>query len=173
MRPSRRHAEISSVVASREILAPASSLAKMTNAMSSACEKSPRFCHPSTVITELCVTVCGDCKILTPGAYTEMGALVTLPDESTTQWAAVTTMRLVHNAPLHTLEPLTKRTTAVFPSAELPPTTACAGDAAIGAALEARANTSARRSGVRCAVRRANLTLRTCAFRLFGTWNTL
>jgi hypothetical protein len=36
-------------------------------------------------------------------------------------------MRLVHNAPLHELLPLMMRTTAVLPSADVPPTTACAG----------------------------------------------
>jgi hypothetical protein len=53
--------------------------------------------------------------------------VVTLPPVVTTQCAAVTTMRLVHNAPLHELLPLMMRTTAVLPSADVPPTTACAG----------------------------------------------
>jgi len=65
--------------------------------------------------------------VLTPGANTEIAPVVTLPDEFTTQWPAVTTMRLVHNAPLHELLPLRMRTTAVLPSAEVPPTTAVAG----------------------------------------------
>lgn len=137
--------------------------------MSSACEKSPRFCQPSTVMMALCVTVCDDCRTFTPGAYTEIGALVTLPDEFTTQCAAVTTMRLVHRAPLQTLDPFTKRTTAVLPTAELPPTTAFAGDVAIGAALTTRASASTARSAALfpdCA-RRNN------APGLLGTLNTL
>ena len=138
------------------MLTPASSFVKIRNAISSACEKSPRFCQPSTVMIALCVTVCDDCRTLTPGAYTEIGALVTVPDEFTTQWAAVTTMRLVHRAPLQTLDPFTKRTTAVLPTAELPPTTAFAGDAAIGAAPKTRARTSTARrvvSLLECALR--------------------
>ena len=37
-------------------------------------------------------------------------------------------MRLVHNAPLQELLPLRMRTTAVFPSADVPPTIAVAGE---------------------------------------------
>ncbi len=169
MRPSRLHAAISSVVASRVMLTPASSFVKMRNAMSSACEKSPRFCQPSTVIIALCVTVCDDCTTFTPGAYTEIGALVTVPDEFTTQCAAVTTMRLVHRAPLQTLDPFTKRTTAVLPTAELPPTTAFACDAAIGDAPKTRASTSTARS----AALFLNRTRRRNAPGLLGTLNTL
>ena len=95
--------------------------------MSSACENSPRFCQPSTVMMELCETVCDDCWVFTPGRYTEIGRVVTVPPVVTTQCAAVTTMRLVHNAPLHELLPLMRRTTAVLPSADVPPTTAFAG----------------------------------------------
>ena len=137
--------------------------------MSSACEKSPRFCQPSTVMMALCVTVCDDCRTFTPGAYTEIGALVTLPNEFTTQCAAVTTMRLVHRAPLQTLDPFTKRTTAVLPTAELPPTTACAGDVAIGTALKTRVTTSTTRS----ATPLLDCALRKNAPGLLGTLNTL
>jgi hypothetical protein len=137
--------------------------------MSSACEKSPRFCQPSTVMIALCVTVCDDCRTFTPGAYTEIGALVTLPVEFTTQCAAVTTMRLVHRATLQTLDPFTKRTTAVLPTAELPPTTARAGDVAIGTALKTRVSTSTTRS----AALFLNRTRRRNAPGLLGTLNTL
>jgi hypothetical protein len=56
-----------------------------------------------------------------------MGLVVTVPDELTTQWPAVTTMRLVQRAPLHELLPFRIRTTALLPRAELPPTTAFVG----------------------------------------------
>jgi len=83
--------------------------------------------------------------VLTPGANTEIAPVVTLPDEFTTQWPAVTTMRLVHNAPLHELLPLRMRTTAVLPSADVPPTTAAAGvDATMVALIAARATVAPR-----------------------------
>lgn len=44
-------------------------------------------------------------------------------------------MRLVHSAPLHVLVPLRIRTTAVFPVADVPPTTACAADEPKGMAV--------------------------------------
>jgi hypothetical protein len=56
-----------------------------------------------------------------------MGLVVTVPDELTTQWPAVTTMRLVQRAPLHELLPFRTRTTALLPRAEVPPTTAFVG----------------------------------------------
>jgi len=61
----------------------------------------------------------------------EIGRVVTVPELLTTQWAAVTTMRLVHSAPLQPLVSLRMRTTAVLPSAEVPPTTAYVGWALI------------------------------------------
>ena len=67
----------------------------------------------------------------------EIGLVVTVPAEVTTQCAAVMTTRFVHNAPLHVLLPLRMRTTAVFPVAAVPPTTACAGVEATGAATSA------------------------------------
>jgi hypothetical protein len=62
-------------------------------------------------------------------------------------------MRLVHNAPLHELLPLRMRTTAVLPSAEVPPTTAAAGvDVAMVALVMARATVAPRttRRHLRC-----------------------
>ena len=50
------------------------------------------------------------------------------------------TIRLVHNAPLHELLPFRTRTTAVLPSAEVPPTTALTG--AIVNVLAQRATTA-------------------------------
>lgn len=61
----------------------------------------------------------------------EIGRVVTVPELLTTQWAAVTTMRLVHSAPLQLLLPLRIRTTAVLPTADEPPTTAYVGWALI------------------------------------------
>ena len=119
---------------------PGNSLASTMKAMSSGCEKSLTMRNPSTTMIWLCETVCGDCCVLTPGAKTDTWFVVTRPDELTTQWPAVTTMRLVHNAPLHELLPLMMRTTAVLPSAEVPPTTAAAG---VGVAMVALAVTTA------------------------------
>lgn len=156
-RDSRAQLETSLVVASREMVTPGSSAPKIKNAMSSGCEYSPSFCQPSTVMIALCVTVCDDCWVFTPGAYTEIGLVVTVPVEVTTQWAAVTTIRLVHSAPLHVLLPLRILTTAVLPSAEVPPTTACAGDTVNGEATSPEVSAQAaassvvsRRNALRC-----------------------
>ena len=97
--------------------------------MSSACEyPEPSRRQPSMVIIALCVTVCGDCCTSTPGRLTKIGSLVMSPLAFTRQCAAVTTMRLVHKAPLQTVLPCCRRTTAVLPTAEVPPTTALALD---------------------------------------------
>ncbi|MFM8908575.1 MAG: trypsin-like serine protease [Actinomycetota bacterium] len=66
-RPSRDHAATSFVVASREMETPVISLPSTRKAMSSACEYSPSFRHPSTVMIELWETVCGECWVFTTG----------------------------------------------------------------------------------------------------------
>ena len=85
MRPSRAHAFTSSTVASRVMLPPGSSDDSTMNAMSSGWEKSLNLRKPSTTMIWLCDTVWGDCCVLTPGANTDTGLVVTVPEEFTTQ----------------------------------------------------------------------------------------
>ena len=75
----------SSTVASRVMPPPGSSDDRTMNAMSSGWEKSLNLRKPSTTIIWLCDTVCGDCCVLTPGENTDMGFVVTVPEEFTTQ----------------------------------------------------------------------------------------
>lgn len=147
-RLARAHSVASFVVARREMLAPGISVLSTRKAMSSAAEFSPRFVQPSTVMIALWVMVCGDCWVSTPGKYTESGRVVTVPSVVTTQCAAVITMRLVHNAPLHTLLALMIRTTAVLPNAEAPPTMALARD--VGKATIVALRTTVKATRVIC-----------------------